>query len=560
MIGVGTHILKSFYAGAKLISRSQSFQSYGSCRDLSECTRQFLPTSPCLNIFNRYSVKGRPSRGNTREASVAMLLFPSLVDIQYCRTTSNNALRRDTIHFGSSFVPLRITGMPFCRAYSSHTGREGIRDAQVPATASGGENTNVGGSDWVDSLKLAYQSSVDAALNASEKAKEAYEKLKPYIMQMVDLHPQQGDIIIPVGGTVCAALLAWLVMPRLLRILHKYSMRSHIALISGNLPREQVPYERSIWGALEDPVRYLITFMAFSQLASLIAPTTIASQYIAQAWRAGVIISFIWFLHRWKKNVLTGALVNRNITGLDLERLLALDKLSSMGLLVLGLMATAEAFGVAVQSILTVGGIGGVATAFAARDILGNMFNGLSIQFTMPFSVGDTIKAGSIEGQVLEIGLTTTSLLNSEKFPITVPNSMFSSQVIVNRSRAQMRAIMTKIPVFIEDLEMIPQVSDDIKAMLRSNSKVFLGAEPPYCFLSRIEASYGELTVGCNLKKMYSSFLGWNCRAKRSCTLRNKIFCCNQPGLLSSMVSDLVAFFQDLISNLLPVDFIYEFT
>lgn len=39
------------------------------------------------------------------------------------------------------------------------------------------------------------------------------------------------------------------------------------------------------------------------------------------------------------------------------------------------------------------------------------------------------LQAGSIEGQVVEMGLTTTSLLNAEKFPVIVPNSLFSSQV-----------------------------------------------------------------------------------------------------------------------------------
>lgn len=34
----------------------------------------------------------------------------------------------------------------------------------------------------------------------------------------------------------------------------------------------------------------------------------------------------------------------------------------------------------------------GVASAFAARDILGNVFSGLSMQFSKPFSIGDTIK------------------------------------------------------------------------------------------------------------------------------------------------------------------------
>lgn len=73
----------------------------------------------------------------------------------------------------------------------------------------------------------------------------------------------------------------------------------------------------------------------------------------------------------------------------------------------------------------------------------------------------------------------------------------------MNKSRAQWRGIVTKIPLQInDDLDKVPQISDDIKCMLRSHPKVFLGKEVPYCFLSRLESSFGELTLGCNLKHM----------------------------------------------------------
>jgi mechanosensitive ion channel protein 1/2/3 len=106
----------------------------------------------------------------------------------------------------------------------------------------------------------------------------------------------------------------------------------------------------------------------------------------------------------------------------------------------------------------------GVATAYGAKDILANITSGLSLQFLQPFSVGDSIQvtlsytqfivgvaefpknnllcllylsclhgfflqAGSIEGEVTEIGLTTTSLINSEELPVVVPNSVFLSEV-----------------------------------------------------------------------------------------------------------------------------------
>jgi len=74
----------------------------------------------------------------------------------------------------------------------------------------------------------------------------------------------------------------------------------------------------------------------------------------------------------------------------------------------------------------------------------------------------------------------------------------------VNKSRAQWRAVVSKIPVIV-DVEKIPQISNDIKSMLNSNPNIFLGKEAPYCYLSRIENSFAELTLGCKLKQMVRS-------------------------------------------------------
>ncbi|XP_027108415.2 mechanosensitive ion channel protein 1, mitochondrial-like [Coffea arabica] len=406
----------------------------------------------------------------------------------------------------SSFSNLAIrSGAPFggvgpmlnYRSYSSSTNSQD-GSPQVPAAASGDGGSSA--SDWAEKVKEIWNSTVDAVTYTGEKAREASSEVTPHVQQLLDTHPYLRDVVVPVGGTLMGTLLAWMVLPSVLRRFHKYSTQGPAALLSGSSLWGPVPYENSIWGALEKPVRYLVTFMAVSQIAIMVAPTTIAAQYIAPAWRGAIILSFIWFLNRWKTNVITRALATKS--GVDRDNLLTLDKISSVGLFVLGLMGLSEACGVAVQSILTVGGIGGVATAFAGRDILGNVLSGLSVQISRPFSIGDTIKAGSVEGQVIDMGLTTTSLLTSEKFPVIVPNSLFSSQVIVNKSRAQWQAVTTKIPVQIGDFDVIPKISEDIKIMLRSNSNVFLEKEAPYCFLSRVERSFAELTIGCNLKAM----------------------------------------------------------
>lgn len=393
---------------------------------------------------------------------------------------------------------LSLIGVANHRLFSSASESKGnAAQGSDVITESGG---GVGGDDWVEKLKEVWQSTVGAVKYTGEKAKEVSNEASPHVQQWFDAHPYLKDVIVPVGGTLAAALLAWSLLPSFFRGFHRYSVQGPGVLLSRGSLWGPVPYENSFWSALEVPVRYFVTFMAFLEIGAMVAPDVIASLYVAQACRGGLVVSVVWFLHRWKTNVINRALAAESLERIQRNKLLTFHKISSVGLFVIGSMALAEAFGVAVQSILTVGGVGGVATAFASRDILGNVLCGLSVQLSQPFSIGDTIKAGAVEGQVVEMGLTSTSLLTAEKFPVIVPNSIFSSQVIVNKSRAKWRAMVQKIPLQIDGVDKIPSISEDIKSMLRSHSNVFLEREAPYCFLSLIERSHIELTIGCNLK------------------------------------------------------------
>ncbi|CAN1781612.1 Mechanosensitive ion channel protein 1, mitochondrial [Linum perenne] len=227
----------------------------------------------------------------------------------------------------------------------------------------------------------------------TEKAKETSDALTPHVQHVLDSYPYLKTVVVPVNYILVSIVFAWVVMPKLLRTFQRFSMQSPGGVLYTSIVGEVVPYDKSAWGALEDPVRYLITFMAFSQICTMVTPTTLAEQYIGQVWKGAMTISLVWFLYRWKANIISRAMASRDLEVADREKWLTFDKISSIGFFVIGLTAFAEASGVALQSILTVGGIGGVATAFAARDNLGNFLSGLSIQASKPFSLGDTIKA-----------------------------------------------------------------------------------------------------------------------------------------------------------------------
>ncbi|XP_047960198.1 mechanosensitive ion channel protein 1, mitochondrial-like [Salvia hispanica] len=411
---------------------------------------------------------------------------------------SNRFLRNSTYRGSLPFAGK--TPLLNQRFFSSASDGKGV--TPVDATGTVGD-VSVGGENWTPKVKEAWESAVEAAKYAGKKAKEASDEAAHHVQELLDAHSYLRDVIVPVSGTLAGTMLAWSLLPRLFRRFHKYSVEGPGALLSKGSLFGPVPYEESFWGALEAPVRYFVAFMAFDSVkGGMVAPTTIASQYATQAWKGALVISVVWFLHRWKTSVIARALVVKGLEGVRRDQLLTMYKISTIGLFVVGSMALAEACGVAMQSVLTVGGMEVIAAAFAAKVILGNVLSGISIQLSQPLSDVDMIKAGSVQGQVVEMGLTTTLLLTAEKFPVVVPNSLFSSQVIVNKSRAKSRAMVRRIPLQIDDIDKISSISENIKSMLRSHSNVFLGKEAPYCFLSQIEGSYAVLTFGCNLKQV----------------------------------------------------------
>ncbi|XP_054782421.1 mechanosensitive ion channel protein 1, mitochondrial-like [Prosopis cineraria] len=356
--------------------------------------------------------------------------------------------------------------------------------------------------------KLSRDGTTDFAPDSID-ASDWTDELTPFLQQLLDSNPYLNDVVIPVGGTLTATLIAWTVMPLILRKFHENALQSSAATFLRSKYGAQVPHEKSLWGALEDPLRYLVAFVAFSQICVMVAPTSEAPQQLAEAWRKAVMLLFTWFLHRWKTNILGHMSSSQSLLGHGQHKLLTLDKVSSAGVFGIGTMALAEACGVSVQSIATAGCIGGLAIAFAARDVIGNAFSGLCMQFTEPFTIGDTIKgceksdlAGSVEGEVIEMGVTSTSLVNAEKLTVVVPNSFFCSQVVVIKSRVEWHSMMSKITVRIEAINRISRITDDIKSMLATSPMVLSGKGDPYCYLSRIETSYAELTLGYNLKHM----------------------------------------------------------
>jgi hypothetical protein len=150
-----------------------------------------------------------------------------------------------------------------CRAYSSDTGIK--PEVPVPPTESS-EVVTTGASTWMDLLENARKSTVDATTGAGKKLQEMSDAMTPHVQQFFEAHPDLEKVVVPLGGTLFGTVMAWFVMPIILKRLHQYGSQNPISALLGNSTKTDASYATSLWSALEDPAKYFITFMAFSEM------------------------------------------------------------------------------------------------------------------------------------------------------------------------------------------------------------------------------------------------------------------------------------------------------
>lgn len=131
-----------------------------------------------------------------------------------------------------------------------------------------------------------------------------------------------------------------------------------------------------------------------------------------------------------------------------------------------GLLLLFSNLGYNVTTILTGLGIGGIAIALAAQNILGDLFNYFVIFFDRPFEVGDFIVVDDKKGTVENIGIKTTRLRSISGEQLIIANSNLTSSRIHNFKRLESRRVIFKLGVVyglpLEKLKMIPDIIKNI--------------------------------------------------------------------------------------------------
>ena len=119
-----------------------------------------------------------------------------------------------------------------------------------------------------------------------------------------------------------------------------------------------------------------------------------------------------------------------------------------------------------VTAIVTGLGIGGIAIALAAQNILGDLFNYFVIFFDRPFEIGDFIIIDDKNGVVDKIGIKTTRIRTLSGEQLVFANADLTNSRIHNYKKMERRRIVFSVGVTYETpadkLRQIPGVLKEI--------------------------------------------------------------------------------------------------
>lgn len=157
---------------------------------------------------------------------------------------------------------------------------------------------------------------------------------------------------------------------------------------------------------------------------------------------------------------------------MDMTALQALFGIGVVLVWILGVIVGMQALGMNMSAILTIGGIGSAAFAFASKDVIANFFGGIMVLFNRPFRVGDWVVVNGIEGGIERIGLYATYVRTGDKRVVYIPNSVFVSGVIENTSERTNRRLSETIGVRYDDFDAVEPIIVDLEALFSGDEAI----------------------------------------------------------------------------------------
>lgn len=166
-------------------------------------------------------------------------------------------------------------------------------------------------------------------------------------------------------------------------------------------------------------------------------------------------------------------------------------------IVIFGLVFIADALGFDLTTMVAGLGITGLALALAAQDSISNIFGATTVLLDRPFQVGDWIVIGTVEGEVMKIGLRTTLIRTSQDTVITMPNANLTNTPVENWGKRRFRRWQ---PIFKLDINSDPskvsEFCDGVAEIIAAHEKT-MKEEDSFARVSTLGPD--AIDIGCNI-------------------------------------------------------------
>ncbi len=229
---------------------------------------------------------------------------------------------------------------------------------------------------------------------------------------------------------------------------------------------------KKIASAFSGPTSWMAATLFWFLTLSFLGLEGLALSFITMLIKISLSALFLWLIYRLL-DVLSDYfmdLASKTPSTLDDQLVPILTKTMKIFIIIFGTLVAIQNIGFNVMSVLAGLGIGGLAFALAAKDMVANFFGSLMILFDGPFQVGDWIIAGKSEGTVEQIGFRSTKIRTFYNSVISIPNADLATKEVDNMGKREYRRIRAVLGITYDTPpEKMEAFLEGIKNIIKAN-------------------------------------------------------------------------------------------
>ncbi len=269
--------------------------------------------------------------------------------------------------------------------------------------------------------------------------------------------------------------------------------------------KNQQDFLAKTFQSLQEPLRAFFIVLGLV-LAVRCLPVSVTHQgTINNIVRSLVIIFIAWCLLRLIDYISQFPDEIKNRFNLDKILIPFLRNTIRFIIIALAIVVIAQEWDYNVNGFIAGLGLGGLAFALAAQNMLANLFGGMVIITEKPFSLGDWIETPSVEGSVEEITFRSTRVRTYDHKLITVPNSTLANEPITNHARIDQRRMTFHLRVtYSTTAERMQECMDKLSKMLREHPDIH---DDVKVYFDKFGDSSLDILVDCFAKT--SAYFDW---------------------------------------------------